>query len=429
MKTQCLIILLAACAATGATASGLRGAHHSLARSLKAHDFTSAEASWVKGQTFSSFVHHPKTSLFMATDSKSGELKQVWKPYHAWAKMNKFGKHHAEELNKAIPMAMPDVKPSDWGVHKIVDAATALQNTMKVEAKLLALTKSPPAGMTAKDVKDGYCAAQSAPQNGEFYFKCDLPSKQDDTWAYLTMSARSSAFVDALEHGKQVEEELNSLSGTSGAEFSLPPTCDQYPKKVASQKACMEGCVHTVADGQVIHGNCYPVDNRCGSHSAPQDGSVYWDCPADDTTFAYYDMDWLVGEYAQCDQYPHKPASQKACVQGCSGECVKTVKKDADLKMKACTTLVEPIVEMTTKVAGAVSCAAADALIDSVCAETTIEALEQLGLDPFADAASAVCIAVAEPFSASCDYIVEGIVAATSTVEKETEKLCKSIVG
>ena len=113
-------------------------------------------------------------------------------------------------------------------------------------------------------------------------------------------------------------------------------------------------------------------------------------------------------------------------MQSCSGACVKTAKEDADLKLKACKSLVEPILEGAMKVGTALGCGAADALIDSVCAETTIAAVAELGLDPVADAAAVVCDAVAEPFSATCDYMVEGILKATSTVEKEAEKLCKS---
>ena len=60
----------------------------------------------------------------------------------------------------------------------------------------------------------------------------------------------------------------------------------------------------------------------CNKIGAPQDGSTYWTCSNSDDTYAYYDANALAGTLtAKCDQYPKVAAHEKACVQGCAGDC------------------------------------------------------------------------------------------------------------
>ena len=400
MKQCMIVLLLAACAASGAAASGLRGRQLEMGHPGKgpisadtAKKSAEALAKWVADHPAAENSKHQLSY----GDYDYTKFQQTWAPFRAWQMTgNKFNKHMGEALNAKINT--PDPITEKGPFYEVERQVAWTQAKVELEMVLRGAMQSPPAGMTANDVKDGFCAANGAPQHGEFIFKCDLPGRQDDTWAYYW---------------------------TGNTYF--PPSCDQHADARDSLKGCRDGCVAPGTGawaGQTVPGNCYPVDNRCNSVGAPQDGSTYWTCSNSDETYAYYDMRKIP---AKCDQHAEKAASQKACVQGCtgSGECKMVTKKEQD-KSGMCVSIMEPIMSSLTS-SGA--CAVADTLLGAACAETIIAAVAEAGLNPVADAMGAVCGVVEIPFSIGCDGMAEAIVDATSTGEHEAEKFCESIFG
>ena len=88
-----------------------------------------------------------------------------------------------------------------------------------------------------------------------------------------------------------------------------------------------------------------------------------------------------------------------------------------------CVNIVKPIFGLLTSKG---ACAAADAALDAMCVALDAAAVGELGINPVADAAAAVCDAVAVPFNAGCDTILGAILDGAHTPDEEAEAFCSA---